>query len=97
MNQHTERSASDAVALTGDQVRFVRTIMRESQAQFARRFAVSSGTIYRIEAKGNQLCRGPEIILIQMLADQHGLQIPESFPWAERPENADVQAGSVEA
>lgn len=63
--------------LTGDQVKFIRTAMGESQEKFAKRFSVSQPVIHRIERKGAQACTGPEIILISMLAKQFCIFVPD--------------------
>lgn len=65
------------VKLTGDQVKFIRTVMGESQAKFAKRFAVSSGTIWRLEDKKSEECTGPEVILIDQLAKQYSIAVPD--------------------
>ena len=65
------------VKLTGDQVKFIRTVMGESQAKFAKRFVISSATMWRIEDKGPEDCSGPEIILIDQLAKQYAIAVPD--------------------
>ena len=90
MNESAERSDGAAVSLSGHQVKYIRIFMGESQDVFSRRFAVSKQTVSRLEAKGNELCRGPEIILIDQLARQNGVTIPENLPWSDRPEAAEA-------
>lgn len=65
------------VTLTGDQVKFIRTAMGESQEKFAKRFSVSQPVIHRIERKEAQACTGPEIILISILAKQYCIFVPD--------------------
>lgn len=77
------------VTLTGDQVKFIRTAMGESQEKFAKRFSVSQPVIHRIERKGPQPCSGPEIILISMLARQYRIYVPD-HP-IRRPEEVGAQ------
>ncbi|EUB97248.1 hypothetical protein PMI07_000824 [Rhizobium sp. CF080] len=62
--------------LTGDQVRFIRTMLGESQATFAMRFAVQQPVIFRLEKK-RTVEQGPIIILIDMLAKQFSIEVPE--------------------
>ncbi len=70
------------VRLTGDQIRYVREVLGESQAQFARRFGVKQPSVHRWEGKGDRASAGPEIILIKALADQFKITIPaaEALP-----------------
>lgn len=63
--------------LTGDQVKFIRTVLGESQAKFAKRIDVSSATVFRIENKKEELCSGPEIILIDQIAKRYGITVPD--------------------
>lgn len=71
------------VRLTGDQIRHVREVLGESQAKFARRFGVKQPSVHRWESKGDQASTGPEIILIQALADQFRIAIPPAAGAAE--------------
>lgn len=77
------------VKLSGDQVRFIRTVLNESQAKFARRLAVSQPVVYRIESKGPEICTGPEIILIDMLARQYQITVPAE-PFVKPKQTADA-------
>ncbi|MCE7028441.1 helix-turn-helix domain-containing protein [Jiella avicenniae] len=61
------------VSMTGKQVKAVRTALGESQAKFAARLAVSQPVIHRLEKRGGEVLRGPEIILIHQIAVEHGL------------------------
>ena len=65
--------------LTGNQVKFIRMVIGESQAKFAKRFAMSSASIFRLEAKGDVVCTGPDIILIEALAKQFSITVPEQL------------------
>jgi len=71
------------VRLTGDQIRHVREVLGESQAKFARRFGVKQPSVHRWESKGAVESTGPEIILIQALADQFKIKIPPAVALAE--------------
>lgn len=64
-----------AVTLTGDQIYTVRRVLKETQAQFGRRFAVSQPQIFRLESKRNEPMRGPLIILIAQLAMQYRVNL----------------------
>lgn len=66
-----------AAKLTGDQVRFIRMTLGESQATFAMRFAVQQPVIFRMEKKREEVQQGPLIILINMLAKQFAIEVPE--------------------
>lgn len=68
-----------AVTLTGDQIYTIRRVLNESQAEFARRFAVSQPQIYRLESKRNELQSGPLIILIDMLAKQYRVNVKKTI------------------
>lgn len=65
-----------SVRLTGDQVRFIRSVLNESQEAFGKRFAVTQPIIYRLEKKRDPQT-GPLIILINALAKQYAIQVPE--------------------
>lgn len=77
------------VKLTGDQVKFIRTMVGETQVDFARRFAVSQVTIGRIESKGAEVNTGPEIILIDAFAKKYGIYVPDS-PVSRDPATGDL-------
>lgn len=66
------------IRLSGNQVKFVRMVLGESQAAFAKRLAISQGMVWRLEQKREQLLTGPEIILISMLADEFAIVIPDA-------------------
>lgn len=70
--------------LTGDQVKFIRTVMGESQAEFGRRIAVSGASVHRLEMKQNEASTGPSIILISMIAEAYSIAVPEHV--LRRPE-----------
>ncbi|CCF19101.1 protein of unknown function [Pseudorhizobium banfieldiae] len=76
------------VKLTGDQVKFIRNVLGESQAKFAKRFAISSATMWRIEDKGPEECTGPEIILIDQLAKRYSMPVPDVL--MRRPDPAEA-------
>lgn len=64
------------ISLTGDQAKFIRTVLGLSQQKLAKRIGVSQPVIGRIEKKQDQACKGPEIILIRLLAEQYAIQVP---------------------
>lgn len=66
------------VRLSGDQVNYIRSLLKESQRQFAKRLAVSQPLIARLERTGSAVHTGPEIILISMLAHQNGIEVPSN-------------------
>lgn len=79
MSDNTERNGSE-IQLTGNQVRFIRNVVGESQAKFSKRFAVSPATIFRLEAKGDGICTGPDIILISQLYERYKIVPPGTLP-----------------
>lgn len=89
----TNRITSDGfeAKLTGDQVKFIRMVIGESQAKFAKRFALSSASICRLESKGYEICTGPDIILIDMLARQYAITVPDQ-PIRRPADEATAQA-----
>lgn len=80
MEINSDRTDTVLPKLTGDQVRFIRTVLGESQAKFAKRFAISAASVFRIEAKGEEEMTSPEIILISQLAARYNINIPERLP-----------------
>lgn len=66
-----------SVKLTGNQIRFIRTVLGESQRAFARRIAVSQPIIYRLEKHGAQECSGPEVMLIDAIAKHFKVHVPD--------------------
>lgn len=76
------------VRLTGNQIRHIREVIGETQAQFARRFGVSQPSVYRWESKGDALCTGPEIVLAQAIADHFKIKVPPVPVDAETPADA---------
>ncbi|RBO90459.1 hypothetical protein DFR47_11320 [Pseudochrobactrum asaccharolyticum] len=80
MEINSDRTDTALPKLTGNQVRFIRTILGESQAKFAKRFAISAASVFRIEAKGDDEMTSPEIILIHQLAVRYNIAIPERLP-----------------
>lgn len=64
--------------LTGDQVKFIRTILGESQEKFALRIDVSQPVIVRMEKKKDETISGPESILIRQIAANNKIMIPDS-------------------
>ena len=90
----------DEVQLSGDQVNYIRSHLKESQRQFAKRLAVSQPLIARLERTGSALQSGPEIILINMLARQNGIEVPSNPEggWTSNQEAAKRRFGKgVEA
>ena len=79
-----------SVRLTGYQVRFIRSVLNESQEAFGKRFAVTQPIIYRLEKK-REPQTGPLIILIDALAKQYAIQVPEE---AIRKSSAPVAAAA---
>lgn len=77
MNGFFSNGDGFAIALSGDQVRFVRTVLRDKQPEFAKRIAISHSSIKRIERRGAEKIVGPEIVLVAMLADAFGIDIPD--------------------
>ena len=65
-------------ALTGRQVKQVRSALGESQKKFADRFAVSQPVIFRLENAPDQPHTGPTIILISLLAREKGIDVSAS-------------------
>ncbi|WP_370194408.1 MULTISPECIES: helix-turn-helix domain-containing protein [Aurantimonas] len=65
------------IKLTGDQVKFIRNMLGESQAVFAARLAVSQPVVFRLERKQAEEITGPEIILISQIADENGIVVPD--------------------
>ncbi len=63
--------------LKGDQVKFIRTMLNESQAVFAERLDVSQPVITRLEKKKNEEIPGPDSILIRQIAEANGIEIPD--------------------
>lgn len=82
------------IKLTGDQVKFIRTMVGETQGDFARRFAVSQVTIGRIESKGHETNTGPEIILIDSFAKKYGIFVPDA-PVSRDPETGELKPVSA--
>jgi DNA-binding transcriptional regulator YiaG len=64
------------IKLTGDQVKFIRSMLGESQAVFAARLAVSQPVVFRLERKQSEEITGPEIILISQIAEENGIVVP---------------------
>lgn len=61
--------------LTGDDVKFIRGQLNESQKAFAGRIDVTQPVIHRLEKKGSEVLSGPEIILIRQIADENGISL----------------------
>ncbi len=66
------------IKLNGNQIKFIREALGESQLAFSKRFAISQPVITRLENKGGgtEDMTGPEIILIHQLAREKGLSLP---------------------
>ena len=77
MRQNEEVVETQTARLTGNQVKFIRTVLGESQAKFGKRLAISSASVFRLEAKGDAECVGPEIILIDQLVKRYGITVPD--------------------
>lgn len=65
------------ISLSGDQVKLIRSILGEGQREFGKRFAVTGTSIFRLESKGEQAVTGPLVILIDKLAKDYAIQVPE--------------------
>jgi len=76
--------------LTGNQIKCIRLLLSESQFVFAARIAVSQPSIHRLEKKGDEPLTGPDVMLIQQIAEGRGLEIPS-------PESAGARAQEIEA
>lgn len=76
MNNHDTVADGYSIRLTGDHVWFIRASLGESQAQLAKRLAVTQPVIHRMERKGPQEITGPEIIILNTLAKQYGIDVP---------------------
>jgi transcriptional regulator with XRE-family HTH domain len=63
------------VTLTGNQVKAIRAVMGLSQAALAAKLAVTQPVIFRIERRGDETLTGPEIILIDQIARQAGVDV----------------------
>lgn len=67
------------IALSGDQIKFIRTVLNESQEAFGKRLAVSQPVIYRLEKNREQKVTGPEVILISAIARAFSIPVPDSL------------------
>lgn len=63
--------------LTGAQVEYIRSELRETQLVFGKRFHVSQPVIFRMESKPNEEIPGPYDILIRQIAAANDIDIPQ--------------------
>lgn len=66
------------VTLTGNQVWCIRKALKEGQAVFGARYAVSQAAVYRLELKGDEPQSGPDIMHIARIAHELGITVPSS-------------------
>lgn len=77
MPERTSLDDRTHIFLTGDQVKLIRSILGESQEKFARRFAVAQPVIYRLEKRGAEATNGPLVILIDQVAKEYAITVPD--------------------
>lgn len=71
------------VSLTGQQVRFIRKAIGDTQVAFARRIGVSQSSVCRLEEVGPKPMSGPDVILVALIAQLHKIEVPTEFPEEE--------------
>lgn len=64
------------VALSGDQVKFIRLALGMSQKSLADMISVSQPQIHRLEQHGAEKATGPAVILIDMIAKRNRVSVP---------------------
>lgn len=88
-------ASGSEVSLTGDQVKYIRLRLDDTQEQFAERFAVSHMVIGRLERSKDEAHSGPLVILMKLLAEHSGFDVPEiPFP-RKRAADATAEADAV--
>lgn len=68
------------VSLTGQQVKFIRKALGDTQKSFAVRLGVSQTSVFRMEDSKHNNLRGPEVVLISLIAKKHKIDVPTEFP-----------------
>lgn len=75
----TDSSHSDETPprLTGHQARFVRCVLSESRLAFAKRLGISHDAVLRHEYRADKAVSGPISIIIEGIAKQFNIPIPD--------------------
>lgn len=68
------------VSLTGQQVKFIRKALGDTQKSFAVRLGVSQTSVFRMEDSKDKPLSGPEVVLISLIAKKHKIDVPTEFP-----------------
>lgn len=75
MLMHRLPKNGNEIRLSGDQIWFIRCSLGLSQADMAKRLAVSQPSVLRLERRG--VSTGPDVILVASMAKTWGINVPE--------------------